>query len=77
MNSAFAKSVEWVGSALQIAGALLVALNLPISGLAFPVMLTGSCIWLIVSYLERRWSLLWMQATFAGINILGILRWLT
>jgi hypothetical protein len=25
---------------------------------------------------EKRWSLFWMQAVFAVINIVGIVRWL-
>jgi hypothetical protein len=67
---------EWIGTALQVAGALWLALNLPSSGLAFPVMLAGAGIWMVVAYIEKRWSLFWMQIVFVAINLLGIVRWL-
>lgn len=73
----FAIYFEWTGTALQVAGALLLALHIPSSGIAFPIMLAGSSIWMVVAYLEYRWSLFWMQVVFVGINVLGIVRWLT
>ena len=67
--------IEWFGAALQVSGALWLALHLPSSGYAFPLMLAGALIWLAIAYLERRWSLFWMQAVFAVINVVGIVRW--
>jgi hypothetical protein len=67
---------EWAGTALQVVGALWLAMKLPSSGLAFPVMLAGSSIWMVIAYLEYRMSLFWMQLVFVGVNLLGIVRWL-
>lgn len=68
--------LEWIGTALQIAGALWLALHLPSSGDAFPLMLAGSLIWLAVAWHEQRWPLFAMQLVFAAINTIGIVRWL-
>jgi intracellular septation protein A len=68
--------LEWIGSALQIAGALWLALNLASSAYAFLPMLVGSIVWMAIANKEKRYSLFAMQVTFAVINIVGIARWL-
>lgn len=68
--------LEWLGTILQVAGALWLAIKLPSSGYAFPLMFAGCLFWLAISAGEKRWSLFWMQAVFAIINVVGIVRWL-
>jgi hypothetical protein len=70
------KATEWTGTILQVSGALWLALNLPSSGYAFPLMLAGCLFWIAISAREKRWSLFWMQAVFAVINVVGIVRWI-
>lgn len=75
-NQAVLSLLKWLGTALQLGGAIIVALHLSWSGWAFPVMLAGSLLWTALAATAREWSLAAMNAGFALINILGIARWL-
>ncbi len=67
--------IPWIGTVLQAGGALWVAANVRSSRWAFPLMLIGALIWTAVAVVEQNWALAAMNATFAGINIVGIVRW--
>lgn len=68
--------VQTIGSATGIAGALLIALNLPVSAYGFALFLVSSLSWTAVGiWLSNRpmWT---MNLAFTAINVLGIYRWL-
>lgn len=67
---------KWTGTFLQASGCLLLALNLPYSGWAFPIMLAGSGIWLAVAAAEREGALAALNLFFSATNLVGIWRWL-
>lgn len=67
---------KWLGTALQLAGCLIVALHEPWSGYAFPVMLVGSAIWAVIATQNFDWPLVTLNVAFSAINLLGIWRWL-
>ena len=68
--------LKWTGTALGIAGALWLALNLASSGWAF-VLLTGSASsWLAAGWRMREPSLIALNMVYCAINVVGIYRWL-
>lgn len=61
--------IEWLGTGLQIVGAVWLALNVSASRMAYPIMLFGSIIEM------HNLALFTLNAVFASINIIGIWRW--
>lgn len=68
--------IKWAGTAAGIAGATMVAFNLPWSGWGFVPFLASSLAWAWVGWRMADRPLLTLQAVFTGINALGIYRWL-
>ena len=68
--------LKWIGTALQVAGCLLVALKLEASPLGFPIMLVGSAAWFAVGWRTDDRPMLLLNATFMAINLIGVARWL-
>ena len=68
--------LKWLGTATGIAGATVIALNLPISGWGFVLFLVSSVSWTVAGLRMRERSLAFLQAAFTAINLLGIYRWL-
>lgn len=68
--------LRWTGTAFGVAGALLVALNLPASGWGFALFLVSSTCWTAAGLLRRDPALWTLNAAFTAINALGIWRWL-
>ena len=73
MNSLF---VEWFGSITGIVGALLVALNIPLSGWGFVLFFSSSVSLTAYSLSAELYGIGLQQAVFSLINLLGIWRWL-
>jgi membrane protein implicated in regulation of membrane protease activity len=71
------KFFSWMGTAFGIAGALLVALNVPISGWGFVLFLVSSLSWLTVALSRSDRPLALINAAFTLCNLLGIYRWLS
>ena len=69
-------AIKWIGSALAIVGALVIALNRPFSGWGFVAFLISSVIWTIAGIMMKEPSLVVLQGTFVIINLIGIYRWL-
>jgi hypothetical protein len=67
---------KWTGTILQASGCLLLALNLSYSGWAFPIMLAGSSIWLLIATVEGEVALAALNLFFSATNLIGIWRWL-
>ena len=58
------------------AGALLLAMNLPISGYAWLLMLVSNGAWITYALVNRIGSILFMQVIYTITSIVGIYRWL-
>lgn len=69
-------ALKWIGTALGVAGALVVALNLPFSGWGFVAFLVSSVSWTIAGIMMKEPSLIVLQGAFVAINLIGIYRWL-
>jgi drug/metabolite transporter (DMT)-like permease len=67
---------KWAGTAFGVAGATLIALNLPISGWGFILFLVSSASWTVAGVMMREHSLILLNAAFTVINVIGIYRWL-
>jgi hypothetical protein len=65
----------WLGTGLQIAGAIALATRWLSPKAAYSIMLPGALIWLVIAVLSKDWPLAAMQGTFAVINAVGIVRW--
>ena len=68
--------LKWTGTSTGVAGALLVALNIPQSGYGFILFLVSSLTWFAAGWRMKEPSLMVLQGVFTGVNILGIWRWL-
>ena len=69
-------ALKWLGTATGIAGATIIALNLPLSGWGFVLFLILPVSWTIAGLRMRENSLVVLQGAFTAINLLGIYRWL-
>lgn len=77
MTRRWLSALEWVGVAAGLAGAVLVALNIPASGWGFALFLASSTALGAVAAVERRLAAFLLFAGYTAINLLGIWRWLT
>lgn len=69
------RAIEWTGSALGLVGALLLALNLPISKYGFVAFLVSNLFWIAFALRIKAWGLLCMQLGFTLTSVAGIWRW--
>ncbi|MEY4879559.1 MAG: hypothetical protein RJB62_1028 [Pseudomonadota bacterium] len=67
---------KWAGTALQLAGCVLLAANVPASPWAYPVMAVGSLLWAGIALYTREHALALLNVGFLAVNIFGITRWL-
>jgi hypothetical protein len=70
------RALKWTGTAAGIAGATLVAANLPASGYGFLLFLVNSSCWLVAGLRMREPSIWLLNGAFCAINVLGVWRWL-
>ncbi len=68
--------LKWVGTAFGIAGAVLVAANIPESGWGFVLFLVSSSLWGCAGWRMRETSIVAINAPFTIVNLVGISRWL-
>jgi hypothetical protein len=69
------KQQNWASVILLLAGASLLALNLPLSKWAFPIMAIAR-IWLsTLMYKRKDWPLFIMNSFYVVVDIVGIMRW--
>ncbi len=66
---------EWVGSALGIIYALLIASNTGNEILAFILLLSSAILFAGWALIDRRWAFLALQVFYAASAILGLFRW--
>jgi len=69
------KQQNWASVILLLIGATLLALNLPSSKWAFPILATAR-IWLsVLMYKRKDWPLFIMNFFYVIVDIVGIIRW--
>ena len=68
--------LKWIGTGAGLAGALVIALNLPFSGWGFVLFFVSSTTWLAAAVLQRDTALAVLSAGYTAVNILGMYRWL-
>lgn len=66
---------EWLGSALGILYALLIASNTGNEILAFALLLTSATLFSGWAIIDKRWAFLALQLFYAGSAIIGFIRW--
>ncbi len=68
--------LKWTGTVTGVAGALILALNLPLSGWGWVLFATSALTWTIAGIVMRELSLVLLQGGFLAVDFLGIYRWL-
>lgn len=68
--------LKWIGTLAGIAGAILMALNIPESGYGFLAFALSSVAWGWSGWKQRDWPLATLHSVFLGINLVGIYRWM-
>ena len=69
------EAIGWSGAILSVCGALLIALNAPVSRYAFIVYLVASGLLMTYAGLRGDVPILIQAAGFTMINLIGIWRW--
>lgn len=67
--------LHWIGVISQIAGAAILAINVPWSRWAYPLFLIGSVILLILTSLANDEPDVLMWGMYTTLNVLGLYRW--
>jgi len=71
------KSLAWIGAAAGIVGAILLSLNVGISGWGYAFFIGSSISLSIWAFNEKQNHQLIMQLVFSVINLNGCIQWLT
>lgn len=66
---------EWLGSALGIIYALLIASNTGNEVLAFALLLGSALLFSGWAIIDKRWAFLALQVFYASSGIIGLIRW--
>ena len=75
-ETAWLPAAKWIGTGAGVMGAVMIALNISISGYGFVLFLVSSLLWGAAGLAQRDDSLVILQATFTVINLIGIYRWI-
>lgn len=75
-QSAQLKWAQWIGFSLGVTGALMLALNIKISGWAYIIFTIADLCWIVTAIWKKVPGLLALHATYIVINGIGIYRWL-
>lgn len=70
------ETLKTLGVFTGIAGAAIVALNLPWSGWGFVVFLVSSLSLLWAATRMREWKLALLFVAYTVVNVVGIVRWM-
>ena len=69
-------SLKWVGTTTGVLGALMLALNIPLSGWGWALFLISSLSWTLAGAVMKDMSLVILQFAFVVVDVIGIWRWL-
>ena len=73
----FLKALQWSGTLFGIGGAGLLAANTGASAYGFVGFLISSVCWAIAGSLMREPSIVVLYVFYIGINLIGVVRWLS
>lgn len=68
--------IKWVGTATGVLGALILALNIPLSGWGWVLFLVSSLCWTFAGVVMKDMSLAILQFAFVVVDLIGVWRWL-
>jgi len=69
-------ALKWVGTTTGVLGALILALNIPLSGWGWTLFLVSSLTWTLAGAVMRDLSLVVLQFAFVVVDLIGVWRWL-
>ena len=69
-------ALKWFGTLTGLAGAAILALNIPISGWGWLLFAVSAAAWTGAGFAMREWSLAALQGGFLAVDLIGIWRWL-
>jgi drug/metabolite transporter (DMT)-like permease len=67
--------LKWFGTITGVAGALLLAINIPESGWGFVLFLGSSVSWCMAGITMKEPSIWTLHGVFTIVNMIGIYRW--
>ena len=70
------KMIKWFGSITGIIGALMLALNNDFSGYGYIFFILSSFSLTFDFFRDKLYSMIWMQAIFLMINLIGGYQWI-
>jgi hypothetical protein len=68
--------LKWLGTLTGLAGAVMLALNISVSGWRWLLFALSAALWTWAGLAMREWSLAALQGGFLMVDLLGIWRWL-
>lgn len=74
-NRKWTSVFEWVGSALVIVYALLIASNTGNEILGFTLLLISASMFAAWAVIDKRWAFLLLQFFYAASAVIGLIRW--
>lgn len=69
-------ALKWLGTITGVLGALMLALNIPVSGWGWVLFTISSVSWTVAGLVLRDTSLVVLQGAFVAVDLLGVWRWL-
>jgi len=69
-------ALKWVGTITGVLGALMLALNIPLSGWGWTLFLVSSLSWTLAGAVMKDTSLVVLQFAFVVVDMIGVWRWL-
>ena len=69
-------ALKWLGTVTGVLGALVLALNIPVSGWGWVLFTISSISWTVAGLVMRDMSLAVLQGAFVFVDLLGVWRWL-
>jgi len=69
-------ALRWIGTTTGVVGALVLALNIPVSGWGWVLFTISSISWTIAGLVLKDMSLVVLQAAFVVVDVIGVWRWL-
>jgi len=69
-------ALKWLGTLTGVAGAAILALNIPISGWGWVLFAISAFAWTVAGLAQRDASLVVLQGAFLLVDLIGIWRWL-
>ena len=69
-------ALKWLGTVTGVLGALVLALNIPVSGWGWVLFTISSISWTVAGLVLRDMSLAVLQGAFVFVDLLGVWRWL-